>query len=312
MSLMSFQQRFSTEDACVEYFATQRWGSVDGAVCPHCSSKHTCKHNTRGLYTCMDCKKQFTVRVGTIFENSRIPLRKWFVAVYLFTSLKKGISSCQLAKYIEVTQKTAWFMLQRIREVMKDNSDSFSGYSEADEAYIGGKSINKHMHERIALKEKDNKAVVFGVVNRDTKTVKAKHVSDAKANTLQVELYNSVKEGSVLLTDESNAYHSVSQSYNHRTVNHSKGEYCKDGEFEKRGEARVAFKVHTNTIEGFWSQLKRGINGVYHWCSKKHLQRYLNEFSSRYNTRELSDIARFGVWFNGCEGVKLSYVNLVG
>lgn len=138
MNLIEFQLKYSNEEACIKDLEVRRWGE-NNAICPFCKSNHFCKHNTRHIYTCMDCKKQYSVRMGTIFESSRLPLNKWYLAIYLFTSLKKGVSSHQLSKYLSVTQKTAWFVLQRIREVMKnDNNDKFDGTTEIDEAYLGG------------------------------------------------------------------------------------------------------------------------------------------------------------------------------
>ena len=137
MNLIEFQLKYSSEEACIKDLETRRWGE-NNAICPFCKSNHFCKHNTRHIYTCMDCKKQYSVRVGTIFESSRLPLNKWYLAIYLFTSLKKGISSHQLSKYLSITQKSAWFMLQRIREVMNNNGGKFDGTTENDEAYLGG------------------------------------------------------------------------------------------------------------------------------------------------------------------------------
>lgn len=201
MNLLGFIQKFNTEELCVEWLATQRWNSVDNAKCPFCNSTKSWHYSNGKMYKCASCKKQFSVRVGTIFEDSRIPLVKWFVAIYLFTSLKKGISSIQLSKYIEVTQKTAWFMLQRIREVMQNDDTMFSGTTEVDEAYIGGKLKNMHMKKRIALKEKDDKAVVVGLVNRETKQAKIMHVANATSQTLQTQIHNNVSSGSVVLTE---------------------------------------------------------------------------------------------------------------
>lgn len=137
MNLIEFQLKYSSEEVCVKDLEARRWGE-NNAICPFCNSNHYCKHNTRHIYTCMDCKKQYSVRMGTIFESSRLPLNKWYLAIYLFTSLKKGISSHQLSKYLSVTQKTAWFVLQRIREVMNNNGGKFDGTTEIDEAYLGG------------------------------------------------------------------------------------------------------------------------------------------------------------------------------
>jgi transposase-like protein len=305
MNLIEFTKKFQDEQACRDWLATKRWGSVDKAICPHCDCNNVYKFNDGILYKCSKCNKQFTVRINTIFEDSRLPLVKWFLAIYLFTSNKKGISSIQLSKYIQTTQKTAWFILQRLREVMNDGGSSpFDGISEIDEAYLGGKSSNMHMSKRIELKEKDNKQCVLGIVNRDTKQVKAIKVESSKTQDLQEVIYNNVNEGETIITDGYSSYDVLKWNYKHESVNHSKGEYVKQN-------SREAFKIHTNTIEGFWSLLKRGIDGIYHWASKKHIQKYLNEFSFRYNEGKISDFDRFSTWFSNCQDVRLTYKSLI-
>lgn len=305
MNLIEFQLKYSNEEECIKDLEIRRWGK-NNAICPFCESNHFCKHNTRHIYTCMDCKKQYSVRMGTIFESSRLPLNKWYLAIYLFTSLKKGISSHQLSKYLSITQKTAWFMLQRIREVMKnDNNNSESGTFEADEAYIGGSETNKHSSK----KGKDDKVCVFGIVNRNTKQVKAYKVSSNEKDVLLGKIYSNIKDGSTILTDSYNGYDDLKKYYNHEFVKHCAGEYNRD---KKDNQGRTAYKINTNSIEGFWSQLKRGIYGVYHWASKKHIQRYINEFCYRYNNRLMNDIEIFANWFGGCENKRVYYKCLVG
>ncbi len=198
MSLLSFQKKFADEKACRDWLADKRWGGHDKAVCPHCNHKTCYIHTGIDRYTCQSCAKQFSVRTNTIFEDSRLPLIKWFIAIYLSTSLKKGISSIQLAKYIEITQKSAWFMLQRIREVMKGDFDQFDGITEIDEAYIGGREGNKHYNK----KGKVEKSVIVGMVNRDTKQVKAFKVLDSQKEHLlpKVNIHN--KRGSTIITDK--------------------------------------------------------------------------------------------------------------
>ena len=312
MNLIEFNIKFKDEQACIDWLINKRWGNGN-AICSHCGSEKNCKHNTRAIYTCKDCKTQFSVRMGTIFEHSRLPLYKWFLAIYLFTSLKKGLSSIQLSKYLSITQKSAWFMLQRIREVMDDsgNNGKFSGTCEVDETYIGGKAQNMHMSKRIKANGVYDKSVIMGIINRDTKQVKGIKVDDATSYSLVNKINENINESSIVITDEHKSYKSIPNSYNHKSVNHSKGEYVKESSTNKRGEERKAFKVHTNSIEGFWSQLKRGINGIYHWASKKHIQKYVNEFSFRYNNKEFSDFEMFANWFVGCEGRKLSYEMLI-
>jgi transposase-like protein len=281
-------------------------------MCPCCGSCNIMEFADVKRNRCKDCTKDFSIRVGTIFENSNVSLKKWFMASYLFNAHKKGISSTQLAKDIGVSQPTAWFMLQRLRYATGSiNTPAEVSTYEVDEVYIGGKLKNMHMNKRITLKEKDNKACVVGIVNRETKKIKTTHVINATASALQEQIHSTVGAGSIVVTDESRAYHSLPSSiYNHKTVNHSQGEYVKNVEFENRNLGRVAFKVHTNTVEGCWGLLKRGINGIYHWVSKKHLQQYCNEFAHRYNTRDLKDYERFTEFLGNIQG-RLTYKVLV-
>jgi transposase-like protein len=304
MNLIEFQIKFNNEKACIEWLLEKRWGK-NKAVCPFCKRGNHCKHSTRNIFTCLDCKKQYSVRMRTIFEGSRLPLFKWFIAIYLFTSQKKGISSIQLSKYLSITQKSAWFMLQRIREVMKSDNDPFGGVSEIDEAYIGGKDGNRHANNK---KGKTDKTTVIGIVNRDTGKVKAFKVLDNAKEHLLPKINLNVKEGSTIVTDTYQGYTDLRKHYNHKTVKHSIGEYVRK---EEDNNNRKAFKVHTNGIEGFWSQMKRGITGIYHWASEKHMQKYCNEFSFRYNVKELSDFGKFQDWFNSFEGKRVVYSVLV-
>jgi transposase-like protein len=301
MNLLEFQQKFSTEQVCRDWLAEKRWGNKENPVCPHCNSKQIYTHSDGKLFSCSECKKQFTVRIGTIFEDSRLPLFKWFIAIYLFTSLKKGISSIQLSKYINVTQKTAWFMLHRIREVMDANGDNnlFDGTIEIDEAYLGGSDSNKHASK----KGKTEKTVVIGMINRESQMVKAMKVVSAEADYLLPKIYMNVADNSTIITDTLQAYKPLKKHYNHKTIKHSAGEYA-------RIDRHTAFKIHTNSIEGFWGELKRGIKGIYHWASKKHINKYLNEYCFRYNERKITDFERFDIWLGKCKDKRLSYINL--
>jgi transposase-like protein len=299
MNLIEFQKHFAEEKTCRDWLAEKRWGKPENAECPHCKHKEAYIHEEGKLYTCKKCMKQFTVRIGTIFEDSRLPLAKWFLAIYLFTTMKKGLSSVQLSKYISTTQKTAWFILQRLREVMRDNGNKpFGGTTEIDEAYFGAKEENKHKHKRHTT----TKQVVLGMVNRETVAVKAIKVASAEKEILLPKIALNVKEGSTICTDTLQAYNDLRKHYKHHKIKHSAGEYVRRIE---------AFKVHTNAIEGYWSYVKRGIYGIYHWVSKKHIQGYLNEFSFRFSKRALTDIAKVEEWFARCEGKRIMYKQLI-
>ena len=312
-NIIELIEKLKEEQDCINLLKLIRWNNK--ITCPfvECSSQdfaesykiYSFKDGKR--FQCSCCNKIFSYKTGTMFENSKIPLKKWFMAIYLHTAHKKGISSCQLARDISVTQKSAWFMLQRIREIADNfNNDKFDGITEMDETYYGGKFENKHMHERIALKEKDNKAVVFGMLNRDTKQIKTVKVESAEYHNLAKEVMENVKEGSTLITDGHASYIRLNRFYEHKSVNHSADEFVRN----EKNPNREAFKIHTNGIEGYWSWLKRGIDGIYHWVSKKHLERYLKEFEFRYNTREMKDFERFNHFLTKIKG-RLTYANLI-
>lgn len=292
MNLIEFQKRFGSEADCLSYLESARWPLE--RYCPHCKSTKTYKFANGKLFKCGDCKKQFTAKVGTIFSDSKIPLYKWFLAIFLATSLKKGISSMQLSRYISVTQKSAWFMLQRIRFALeKSGGNGFLQHViEVDETYVGGKRSGKRGRGA------DGKTPVVGMVERQGE-VRARATVDTKAKTIQKLVRENVKIGSLLLTDEYRSYSRLEEDgYHHGTVIHSAKEYA-------NGE------IHTNTIEGFWSHLKRGINGIYHHVSPKHLQKYCSEYEYRWNTRSMNDIQRFDGWFER-SFKRLTYAELIG
>lgn len=199
MNLLEFQKKFKTEQVCIDFLIKKRWGSKSKICCPKCSHSKVYLFKDKKTFKCAKCLKKFSVRVGSIFENSNVPLVKWFFAIYLFTSLKKDISSVQLAKYLGCTQKTSWFMLSRIRISMdKLDKGLLEGISEIDEVYLGGRAC---MQDKMK-----NKTVVVGILNRDTKEVIAKKVESAKTYDLQPTIYENVKEGSTIITDEWRAY----------------------------------------------------------------------------------------------------------
>lgn len=303
-SLPQLLDYFREESTCIEYYENIRWQG--NPTCPHCGAEKPYKTN-RG-YKCSNnkCYKKFTVKVGTIFQNSKIPLRIWFASIYLATTSKKGISSVQLGEQLGITQKTAWFVLHRIREMLKDKSPRMLGENnmvEADEAYIGGKESNKHINKR---RSKDKalrndgtpykeKKIVVGLIERNGKVV-LKHIPKADKSNMVEFIRTHVPEGSTVYTDEATVYKKLGKTYNHESVKHALNVY-------------VIGNVHTNTIENFWSVLKRGLYGIYHQVSDKHLSRYLDEFSARFNSRKLSSNDKFVKFLNDSESV-LSYDQL--
>ena len=291
---------FANDEICRTYLEGQRWGGQ--IVCPYCQHSGKIYRIENGKrYKCgnAECHKKFSVTVGTIFESSKIDLRTWFGAMYLCTAHKKGISSLQLHRDLGVTQKTAWFMLQRIREMLRvEAPQMLKNTVESDETYIGGKEKNKHSDKRTkGLQGGKGKAMVVGMIERGGDLI-AKHVDNKEGSVVEgiVEAY--VEKGSNLMTDDAPAYVLVgSRNYVHRVVNHSAKQYV-DG------------MCHTNTIEGFWSLLKRGIVGIYHSVSVKHLSRYCDEFSYRYNTRKISDVQRFHFSVKRVSGKRLRYAEV--
>lgn len=304
-SLIQLLDYFKDEQTCIEYYERLRWGNEP--ACPHCGCTNPYKTN-RG-WKCRDkeCHKKFTVKVGTIFENSKISFRIWFAAIYLATTSKKGISSVQLATQLNITQKTAWFVLHRIREMLKSKSPDMLGEGkmvEADEAYIGGKEQNKHHIKRRSDKDLNltnegkpykSKKVIVGLIERNGKVI-LKYVPRADAKNMVSFIQKHVPKDSIVYTDQSSVYKKLHKTYTHGSVNHALSVYV-DGD------------VHTNTIENFWSILKRGIYGIYHQVSDKHVSRYLDEFAARFNTRELTPQERFDGFLEDAESV-LSYKNL--
>ncbi len=294
---------FQNEEAAREYLEKLRWPS--GAVCPHCGVIGTAYTTKRGKYRCAEkeCRKDFSVTIGTVYERSHIPLHKWLLATYLLCSSKKGISSHQLHRTLGVTYKSAWFMTHRIREAMAPHGElpPLGGKGktvEADETYVGGKEKNKHAKDRKHLGRGGvGKEVVVSLVERGGK-VRSHHVQHVTAATLRPVLNEQLHADSRLMTDEARLYIPLGKAFaEHHAVNHGIGEYV-------RGDA------HTNTIEGYFSIFKRGMTGVYQHCSADHLKRYLAEFDFRYNSREglgVDDAARTEIALKGIEGKRLTY-----
>jgi transposase-like protein len=310
-TLIDLVKFFSTEEICHRFLKKIIW--KDNKFCFFCNSHRIHEYKDFKRNRCYECKQTFSIRKGTIFDDSKISLQKWFMSIYLINSNKKGISSIALAEQIGVTQKTAWFMLQRIRNASNKNFSNklLKDTVEIDEAYFGGKAKNMHMSKRIKKQGIYEKTTVLGMVERNNK-VKAIKVQNAQANTLQREIYSNVQTDSIIVTDEHKAYNSISHfKYDHKVVNHSTGEYVRQDYITKRGEERKAFKIHTNTIEGYWAWVKRGVYGIHHWVSEKHIQKYLNDYSFKYNTKDLQNNERFVLFLESVGNGKLTYKQLV-
>ena len=291
------------EKSCRDYLIKERWNGV--IKCPYCGFERCYVIEGGKRFKCAykACYKKFSVTVGTIMEASNIPLNKWLMAIYLGTAHKKGISSYQLGKDIGVAQKSAWFMLHRIRQMMTPNEDiKLNGIVEVDEVYIGGRMKNKHQSVRAKHKEYNathagNKTGVMGLIERgkDLKT----EVIDSNKKTLKEMIRGNVEITSTIITDALVAYKGLDKEFAaHEIIYHDKDEF-------------VRGIVHTNTIEGFFAYLKRSIFGIYHQVSPKHLQRYCDENGYRYNTREMTDPERFNASLQNMER-RLTYKTLIG
>ena len=295
-TLLDLVKTFPDEASCLEHLESILW--PNGPVSPFDTNSKVYKC-AGGRYKCKNSGKYFNVKVGTVFEDTKIPLVKWFMALYIFSSHKKGISSYQLARDIGVTQKSAWFLLHRLRYAFKQATDELVGVVEVDETYVGGKEKNKHAGKKLpgnkgrSLK---TKAAVFGMMERDGNVI-AQVVPDVSAKTLIPIIEEAVQEGATIVSDEYNIYRKVVGSYNHEIVRHKANEY-------------VNGRAHTNGLEGFWSHLKRMIDGVYHHVSIIHLQRYVNEESRRWNTRKMDGGERFNLILGNIAG-RLTYKTLI-
>ncbi len=293
---------FSDDLLCVQFVASLRW--FDGEpVCVHCGHKGAGFISTRRIFKCKnkECRKQFSVKVGTIFEDSPISLGQWLTAIWMIANCKNGISSYELHRAIGITQKSAWFVLHRIRVAMQSGSfEKLSGEVECDETYVGGAAKNMHKSKRervVKARGMGHKTAVMGMVQRQGR-VKAKVVAWTDTVTLQGEIYENVEPGTTVFTDDHGAYRTMNDDYVHEVINHAV-EYVRDN-------------VHTNSIENFWSLLKRSIKGTYVSVAPEHLQKYVEEQAFRFNERKGDDQKRFFEVVKGVSGKRLTYNQLIG
>lgn len=285
MNIIQVYKQFPTHDDCIKHLESVRWN--DTPVCPYCKSTKQTPVIKESRYHCNTCNTSYSVTVGTIFHKTKLDLQKWFLAISLVLNAKKGYSARQLGRDIEVTKDTAWRMFMQIRKAFIEHGELLEGIIEADETYIGGKNKNRHNDKKVKGGQGrggDDKVPVIGILQRDGK-VKAKKADDVSSKTLHKFIKQNVKPGSILNTDEWRGYSGLSSKFNHLVVSHGKGEY-------------VNGNTHTNTLEGFWSLFKRGIVGQYHQISRKHLNKYVDEFCFRYNNRNVNSIETFNLVIN--------------
>lgn len=294
---------FADPSNCIDYLVRRRW--PNGVVCPTCGSKDVSFVASRRVWQCKTrhSKAQFSIKVGTIFEDSPIGLDKWLTAMWMMSICKNGVSSWEIHRALGVTQKSAWFMLHRIRLALQDNwnGGKLSGEVEVDETFIGGKSRNMHAskrRERITGTGGKDKTIAFGMVERGGQ-VRTAVVGTRKKSVLQKQIREHVQAGSAIFSDELLSYEGLNEDYKHAVINHAI-EY-------------VNGNVHTNTMENFWSLVKRGIHGTYVSVEPFHLFRYLDEQAFRYNNRkDMTDADRFNVAVSQIVGKRLTYAEVTG
>lgn len=301
-------QFFSDEQVCIDAVAQMRW--PDGPRCPDCETENPYYIKTQKRWKCRECRRQFSVKVGTIFEDSAISLCKWLPALWLLVNCKNGVSSYEISRNLGVTQKSAWFMLQRLRLVLKTGSMNKMGGNgpiEVDETFIGGNQKNMHKERKLRYQKhggSHGKAIVMGMLDRENRQVRAKVIPNVKRETLQNEILNHIERKSTVYTDGAVSYDELKmRDFVHETVNHV-DEYV-------RGQ------VHTQGIENFWALLKRGLKGTYVAVEPFHLERYVDEQMFRYNNRAtknnpLTDADRFAFALSQIAGKRLTYAELTG
>lgn len=304
-------QHFSDEQVCIDAVAAMRW--PDGPQCPACLAKNPYYLKTQKRFKCRDCRRQFSVKLGTIFEDSPIPLQKWMPAMWMLANCKNGVSSHEIGRALGITQKSAWFVLHRLRLAMKGYDlgtklgGTEGGAVEVDEAFFSPKPKNMHRDKRERYQRENAtseggtaKTIVVGLLDRETREIRAKRVPNVKRETLQEQILKNVKFGSKVYTDDAIPYNRLNWHYIHEVVNHA-NEYV-------RGQ------VHTNGLENFWSLFKRHLRGTYVAVEPFHLDRYLDEQVFRFNNRKkpMNDYARFEKVLSQVAHKRLTYAELTG
>jgi transposase-like protein len=320
-TLQQVIQHFSDEQVCIDAVAKMRW--PHGAKCPACSAKEPYYLKTQKRWKCRDCRRQFSVKLGTIFEDSPIPLQKWLPALWMLVNCRNGVSSYEIGRDLGISQKAAWFVLHRLRLVLQQGSIGKLGGSgsevETDETFIGGKAKNMHKSRKLKFQQIRNetpdwkatsrsryygKTAVVGILDREQRKIRATVAPNVSRGTLQALVLNEVQRGSKLYTDEAMAYKGLGTEYAHEIVNHL--QHYVDG------------RVHTNGLENFWSLLKRGLNGTYVSVEPFHLFRYVDEQAFRFNNRKgadgkkLSDAERFDLALSQVAGKRLTFAEVTG
>ena len=296
LSIIQLFEMFPDEESARKWFEDLRW--ADGRYCPLCASTDTrpVKNEKPMPYWCSDCRKYFSVKTGTVMQSSRIPLRKWVIALYLMSTNLKGVSSMKIHRDLDVAQSNAWHMIHRIRTAWKEFTALFDGPVEVDETYIGGKEKNKHGNKKLKSgRGPVGKTAVVGMKDRRTKKVQAEVIAHTDQDTLQEFVMDRIEPDAEIYTDEHRGYIGLR---NHASVKHGVGQY-------------VEGQIHTNGIESFWAMLKRGYTGTYHKMSTKHLHRYVMEFAGRQNARSLDTIDQMVALALGMVGKRLRYKDLI-